>query len=69
VIIELTQLNFKLPNGAELGKNGPLGPTFFSLTPNLIFCALNPNAKFQNPMTTPSLRKVNQGERKRKTPQ
>ena len=32
----------------------------------LIFCDLEPNAKFQNPTITPSGRKVMQAERKKK---
>ena len=31
-------------------------PNFFFLTPNLIFCDVQPHAKFQTPWTTPSVR-------------
>ena len=57
MIIELTQLNFKLPNGAELGKNGPLGPTFFSLTPNLIFLCIKSQCKISEPYDNPFFEK------------
>ena len=43
------------------------GPAIFSLSPQILFFGdLKPHAIFQDPMITPSVRKVTQAEKKRR---